>query len=114
MDTKYLTEREIEHLRESCHFAMEKAIFEYMFSTGCRIGEIVSLEKNHIYWSNQSAIVRGKGNKEREVYFNTRCDIYLKRYLESRNNHNTAIFVRARHVASFFSSIEKMGLLFLK
>lgn len=39
---KYLTEREIEHLRESCHSAMEKAIFEFMFSTGCRIGEIVS------------------------------------------------------------------------
>ncbi|WP_234447921.1 site-specific integrase [Viridibacillus soli] len=30
-----------------------------MFSTGCRIGEIVSLEKNDINWSNRSAIVRG-------------------------------------------------------
>lgn len=40
-----------------------------MFSTGGRIGEIVSLEKNHINWTNQSAIVRGKGDKEREVYF---------------------------------------------
>ncbi|MDI2586204.1 tyrosine-type recombinase/integrase, partial [Psychrobacillus sp. NEAU-3TGS] len=64
-----------------------------MFSTDCRIGEIVSLEKNHINWSNQSAIVRGKGDKEREVYFNTRCDIWLKRYMESRNDHNHAIFV---------------------
>ena len=62
-----------------------------MFSTGCRIGEVVALEKNHINWSNQSAIVRGKGDKEREVYFNTRCDIWLKRYLESRNDHNSAI-----------------------
>lgn len=59
---KYLTEQEIEHLPEYCHSAMEKAIFEYMFSTGCRIGEIVSLEKNHINRSNQSAIVRGKGS----------------------------------------------------
>ena len=66
---KYLTELEIEHLRGSCHSAMEKVIFEFMFSTGCRIGEIVALEKNHINWSNQSAIVRGKGDKEREVYF---------------------------------------------
>ncbi|MEK4486120.1 tyrosine-type recombinase/integrase [Psychrobacillus sp. FSL H8-0484] len=44
----------------------------------------------------QSAIVRGKGDKEREVYFNTRCDIWLKRYMESRNDHNPAIFVTAR------------------
>ena len=45
---------------------MEKALFEFMFSTGCRIGEIVSLEKNCINWSDRSAIVRGKGDKERE------------------------------------------------
>ena len=63
---KYLTEREIEHLRESCHSPMERAIFEFMFSTGCRIGEIVTLVKNHINWSDQSAIIRGKGDKERE------------------------------------------------
>ena len=31
-----------------------------------------------------------------EVYFNTHCDIWLKRYLESRNDHNPAIFVTAR------------------
>jgi integrase/recombinase XerD len=75
---------------------MEKAIFEFMFSTGCRIGEIVALEKNHINWSNQSAIVRGKGDKEREVYFNIRCEIWLKRYIESRDDNNPAIFVTAR------------------
>ncbi|MDI2588681.1 tyrosine-type recombinase/integrase [Psychrobacillus sp. NEAU-3TGS] len=54
---KYLTEREIEHLRESCQSPIEKAIFEFMFSTGCRIGEIVALDKNHINWSNQSATI---------------------------------------------------------
>jgi integrase/recombinase XerD len=94
---KYLTEREIELLREACHLPIEKAIFELMFSTGCRIGEIVSLEKNHINWSNQSAIVRGKGDKEREVYFNIRCDIWLKRYMDSRTDNNPAIFVTERH-----------------
>jgi integrase/recombinase XerD len=75
---------------------MEKAIFEFMFSTGCRIEEIVALEKNHINRSNQSAIVGGKGDKEREVYFNTHCDIWLKRYIESRNDNNPAIFVTVR------------------
>ncbi|PUB10585.1 site-specific tyrosine recombinase/integron integrase [Paenisporosarcina sp. OV554] len=94
---KYLTEREIELLREACHLPIEKAIFEFMFSTGCRIGEIVSLEKNHINWSNQSAIVRGKGDKEREVYFNIRCDIWLKRYMDSRTDNDPAIFVTERH-----------------
>ncbi|MGA3599379.1 tyrosine-type recombinase/integrase [Lysinibacillus agricola] len=76
---KFLTESVIEHLRQACHTPLEKAIFEFMFSTGCRIGEIVSLEKNIINWSERSAIVRGKVDKEREVYFNVRCDIWFKR-----------------------------------
>lgn len=70
---------------------MEKALFEFMFSTGCRIGEIVSLDRNSINWGSQSAIVRGKGDKEREVYFNIRCDIWLKKYLNCRKDNDPAI-----------------------
>ncbi|MCM2535354.1 tyrosine-type recombinase/integrase [Neobacillus pocheonensis] len=93
---KFLTEREIEHLREACDTPMEKALFDFMFSTGCRIGEIVSLDKNRINWSNRSAIVLGKGDKEREVYFNIRCEIWLKRYLDNRQDNDPAIFVTER------------------
>ncbi|MDR7240490.1 tyrosine-type recombinase/integrase [Neobacillus drentensis] len=93
---KFLTEREIEYLREACDIPMEKALFEFMFSTGCRIGEIVSLDKNRINWSNRSAIVLGKGDKEREVYFNIRCEICLKRYLDNRQDNDPAIFVTER------------------
>jgi integrase/recombinase XerD len=67
-----------------------------MFSTGCRIGEIVSLEKNRINWSNRSAIVLGKGDKEREVYFNIRSEIWLKRYIDNRQDNDSAIFVTER------------------
>ncbi|MEC5424782.1 tyrosine-type recombinase/integrase [Virgibacillus sp. C22-A2] len=92
----FLTEREIEYLRDACFSPMEKALFEFMFSTGCRIGEIVSLDRNSINWGNQSAIVRGKGDKEREVYFNIRCDIWLKKYLDSRFDNDPAIFATER------------------
>lgn len=93
---KFLTEREIEHLRDACFTPMEKALFEFMFSTGCRIGEIVTLDRNSINWGSQSAIVRVKGDKEREVYFNIRCDIWLNKYLNSRNDNDSAIFVTER------------------
>ncbi|MGE7926064.1 tyrosine-type recombinase/integrase [Viridibacillus arvi] len=94
---KYLSEKEIELLREAFHTEMEKAMFEFMFSTGCRIGEIVSLEKNGINWSNRSAIVRGKDDKEREVYFNIRSEIWIKRYIDNRADTDPAIFVTERH-----------------
>jgi site-specific recombinase XerD len=34
---KILCELEIEHLREACHSTKENALFEFMYSTGCRI-----------------------------------------------------------------------------
>ncbi|WP_249872810.1 tyrosine-type recombinase/integrase [Oceanobacillus saliphilus] len=93
---KFLTDREIEYLRDACFTPIEKALFEFMFSTGCRIGEIISLDRNSINWGNQSAIVLGKGDKEREVYFNIRCDIWLKKYLDTRDDNDPAIFVTER------------------
>jgi site-specific recombinase XerD len=93
---KFLTEQEIEHLRESCHTPMEKALFEFMYSTGCRIGEIIRLNRDEINFHSQSVIVHGKGDKEREVYFNVRCDIWLKRYLEARKDNDPSLFVTER------------------
>ncbi|WP_045522846.1 tyrosine-type recombinase/integrase [Neobacillus niacini] len=94
---KFLTEIEIEYLCEACNSTLEKALFEFMFSIGCRIGEILTLQRSRINWSNRSAIVRGKGDKEREVYFNIRCKIWLKRYLEQRQDGDEAIFVTERY-----------------
>ena len=35
----------------------------------------------------------GKGNKEREVYFNARTKIHIKKYLDQRSDSNPALFV---------------------
>lgn len=93
---KFLTEQEIEHLRESCHTPLENALLEFMYSTGCRIGEVVKLNRDDINFSSQSVIVTGKGDKEREVYFNVRCDIWIKRYLDEREDNHPSLFVTER------------------
>ena len=67
-----------------------------MYSNGCRIGEAVNLNRQSINFSYQSVIVLGKGNKEREVYFNNRCDIWLKRYLYDKEDDQAALFVTVR------------------
>ncbi|PEL19558.1 tyrosine-type recombinase/integrase, partial [Bacillus pseudomycoides] len=90
---KFLSELEIEHLREACHNSMENALFEFLYSTGCRIGEVVKLNRDDINFSTNSVIVHGKGDKEREVYFNTRCTIWLKRYLDERDDEEPCLFI---------------------
>lgn len=45
---KFLYELEIEHLRETCHITVENALFEFIYSTGRRIAEIVKLNRDDI------------------------------------------------------------------
>lgn len=93
---KFLTEEDIETLREACATPREHAIVEFLYTTGCRIGETVALNKSAIDWQNNSVIVHGKGDKDREVYFTTKCRIWLKKYLESRRDNDPALFVTER------------------
>ncbi|MCA1066659.1 tyrosine-type recombinase/integrase [Rossellomorea sp. AcN35-11] len=93
---KFLTELEIEHLRESCESTLENALIEFFYSTGYRIGEIIKLNREDINFSANSVIVHGKGDKEREVYFNTRCSLWLKRYLDERDDQENCLFVTER------------------
>src|SRR5699024_11641639 len=51
---KFLSEHEIEHLREGCHTSMEKALFEFFYSTGCRIGEVARLHRYDIIYMGDS------------------------------------------------------------
>lgn len=94
---KFLSKREIEHLREACHSSMEKALFEFFYSTGCRIGEVAKLNREDINFAGNSVIVNGKGDKEREIYFNIRCSIWLKRYLDERTDEEPCLFVTERN-----------------
>ena len=75
---------------------MENVLFEFMYSTGCRIGEVAKLNRDDINFRTNSVIVHGKGDKEREVYFNTRCSIWLKRYLDEREDEETGLFITER------------------
>jgi len=93
---KFLSEEDMEALRESCRCPKEHAIVEFMYTTGCRIGEVSLVDKKDINWGNKSVIVMGKGDKEREVYFNSKCFFWLKKYVESRKDNDPALFVTDR------------------
>jgi len=93
---KFLTEEEVETLRAYCEKPREHAIVEFMYTSGCRIGEVVKIDINDIDWRNNSIIVHGKGSVEREIYFNTKCGIWMKKYIETRTDKEPALFVTER------------------
>ena len=88
-----LTDENIEILRDSCIELRDVAMIDLLSSTGMRVGELVKMNRDDIDFQERQCVVFGKGNKEREVYFNARAKIHLKKYLNSRNDDNPALFV---------------------
>ena len=93
---KFLHEENIEDLREACITRLERAIFEFLYTTGCRIGEAALVDVKDINWEKQSLVVHGKGSREREIYFSSTCKIWLKKYIQDRKDNDPALFVTER------------------
>ncbi|MCJ8015329.1 tyrosine-type recombinase/integrase [Paenibacillus sp. KQZ6P-2] len=94
---KFLIEEDVIHLKISCQSLRERALLEFLYSTGCRVGEVEKINIEDLNWENGSAIVNGKGSKQREVYFTTECKVWLKKYLASREDSCKALFVTDSH-----------------
>ena len=93
---KCLSEEDIEMIRDNCKDSLERSLMELLYATGCRIGEIYKLNRSDINFNHKSIIVDGKGSKEREVFFNTKCEIWLKKYFKDRKDDIDALFSTVR------------------
>jgi len=71
----------------------DKAIFELLFSTGLRVSELCSLQKD-IDLSKGELSVRGKGDKVRVVFLSDEAKTTIKEYLEKRTDMDDALFVQ--------------------
>jgi len=87
------TDEELELMRDHCECIRDLAIIDVLASTGMRVGELVTLNRDDIDFVKRECVVLGKGNKERKVYFDARAKIHLKKYLEQRKDNNPALFV---------------------
>lgn len=90
---KPFSAEEIERLRRVCDNKRDIALIDFLYSTGCRVSEVVSLNINDIDFQNFECTVLGKGNKERTVYITEVAMLSLKEYLVSRKDTNTALFL---------------------
>lgn len=80
-------------LRDNCKTARDLAIIDMLASTGMRVSELVTLNRQDVDFVNRECVVFGKGSKERPVYFDARTKIHLLNYLNERKDNNPALFV---------------------
>lgn len=90
---KPFTGVEREKLKNACGFLRDLALTEFLYASGLRVSEVVSLDRNNIDFINREAVVVGKGGKERTFYLSEICTEYMKQYINSRTDNNPALFI---------------------
>ena len=90
-----LTAEQLELVRDGCRGYKEKALVEFLVSSGCRVSEVAGLRVDDIDWRDRKCKVIGKGNKERTVYFSVRAKLMLQLYIEGRKG-GEALFSSSR------------------
>lgn len=88
---------ELEQIRAACVTPREKALIDFLFSTGCRISECAALDLRDIDFRDRSVRIRhGKGDKFRITYFNAESEVSLRVYLDSKPAETSALFSNSR------------------
>lgn len=90
---KPLSEDDMENLRSLAKTKRDRAIIEFLFSTGCRVSEMTNVNRNDVDWQNAQVDVLGKGRKYRTVYLSARCKIALHEYIATRTDNLDALFI---------------------
>jgi site-specific recombinase XerD len=72
----------------------DKALLEVLFSTGLRVSELVSLNRDQIDENMKEFGVIGKGRRVRVVFLSERASYWLEKWLASRTDHWNPVFIR--------------------
>lgn len=88
-----IPDEKVEILRDNCANLRDRAMIDFLLSTGIRVGELVRLNIDDIDFSERECVVYGKEDKERKAYFDAKTKIHLLNYIESRTDNNIALFV---------------------
>ena len=87
---RFMTKAEVDTLcnepekNEILWASRDHALFEMLYSSGCRISEITNLCLSDFLNGYDRAVVTGKGDKQRIVYFSDEAKAALKLYLADR------------------------------
>lgn len=89
----------------------DKTLLEMLFSTGLRVSEVVSLNREQVDTKRKEFGVIGKGRKHRVVFLSDRAADWLDKYLNMREDNWRPVFIRySRRQQDMTSDGEEMRL----
>lgn len=72
----------------------DRAILEVLFSTGLRVSELVSLNRDQVDTKRREFGVIGKGRRPRVVFLSDPAAMWLERWLQNREDEWQPVFIR--------------------
>lgn len=110
---RYVTKKpfsdiELAKIRDALEDNREKALVEFLLSTGCRVSEVAGLKVGNIDFRTGECVVLGKGNKERTVYLNNKSMYYLERYFGNFVDADRPLFMNSRGRGMTKQNIEEL------
>lgn len=94
-----LSPLQLERLREGVKDDLRlSALVEAMYSSGCRVSEILSIKLEDIDWKATpvSAHIIGKGKKPATVYFSNKAVLLMQKYIQNRRHESEYLFCNER------------------
>ena len=87
---------EMDALRSACKTVRERALVEFLVSTGLRVSELTGMKIEDVNFDTLSVhVVNGKGDKERMTYATQVAAKHLISYLRGRKKESEMLFVTA-------------------
>lgn len=101
----------LEGLSFSRHYERDYCMMTWMLNLGIRVSELCSLDMNSVH--NDILTVRGKGDKERNLYLNEQCRTTLDAYLAVRSTmlhdaEQSALFISQQGTRLTRQSLSKL------
>lgn len=112
---EFLNSEQLERLLNSPDISDEiglrdKVILEVFFSTGLRLSELTSMNRDQIDFETREFSVKGKGSKVRLVFLSQTAAGWIRRYLDARKDGYRPLFIRYSRDRSEARQGEKMRL----
>lgn len=88
---------ELSRIRDCVTDVRQRAIVEFLLSTGVRASELCDMKLEDVNFVDLSVrVVHGKGNKERVTFMTQPAKFYLEKYISSRNYNSEYLFCNNR------------------
>lgn len=95
-----LTKDEVKGLLDSVKNKKHRLLIEFMYSSGLRVSECVSIKIDDLDLDDRTGTIRaGKGKKDRHIILSNKVVEHLREHLANRNDNNPHVFnVKDRHM----------------